>query len=70
MTVIYDVDAHQRKKSDGSDRKWFEFSVNNNVAGYSWAESGYENDLTITFLIETFREEEGWMVWTKVLEEK
>jgi len=68
MSVIYDVDAHQRKKIDGSDRKWFEFSVNNNVAGQSWTEpSGYGGDLSIIFLIETNKEGE---VWTRVMEEK
>merc|ERR1719285_1104434 len=67
MTVFYDVDAHQRKKIDGSDRKWFEFSVNNNVAGQSWKDPGDQNDLQIAFLIETNKEGE---VWTRVMEEK
>jgi len=67
MTVVYDVDAHQRKKIDGSDRKWFEFSVNNNVAGQSWTEPIYQYDLQIIFLIETNKQGE---VWTRVMEEK
>jgi len=68
MSVIYDVDAHQRKKIDGSDRKWFEFSVNNNVAGQSWTKPSWgEVDLSIYFLIETNKDGE---VWTRVMEEK
>lgn len=67
MQVIYDVDAHQRKKIDGSDRKWFEFSVNNNVAGQRWTERAFESDLQVIFLIETNRKGE---VWTRVMEEK
>jgi len=71
MAVIYDVDAHQRKKIDGSDRKWFEFSVNNNVAGQSWTDPKSMNinheDLDVIFLIETNTKGE---VWTRVMEEK
>eukprot|EP00493_Phyllostaurus_siculus_P025564 UN25908 len=65
MIVIYDAEAHQQKKIDGSDRKWFEFSVNNNVGGQSWTQ--FVGDLTIVFLIETNTKGE---VWTRVMEEK
>jgi len=66
MAVLYDVDAHQRKKIDGSGRKWFEFSVNNNVPGQIW-ENIESLDLSVTFLIETNKDGE---VWTRVMEEK
>jgi len=70
MSVVYDVDAHQRRKIDGSDRKWFEFSVNNNVAGQSWTKHPWdenEGDVSVYFIIETNEDGE---VWTRVMEEK
>jgi len=68
MSVVYDVDAHQRRKIDGFDRKWFEFSVNNNVAGQKWTQPSWdERDLSVYFLIETNEDGE---VWTRVMEEK
>jgi len=54
ISVVYDFTAQQRKKIDGSEKKWLDFSQNNNVAGQSWLDfsQNFEN-AHVTFMLQT-----------------